>query len=147
MRRWLLAVLVASLLTGPLSISRASPVQEQLGTGAALAAPLSQGACPGLILWNQAGGCVGQTLWVTGTVVAGRYVYWATGRPTFLDLGLAYPDPRRFTVLIWGEDRYKFSPPPEQVYPGHNACVYGLESVYDSPQIVVRDPSQLKVCE
>jgi hypothetical protein len=55
---------------------------------------------------------------------------------------LDYPN-HIFTALIWGEDRDKFSPPPENAYSGKKICVTGTISSYrGQPQIVVKNPFQ-----
>jgi DNA/RNA endonuclease YhcR with UshA esterase domain len=52
-----------------------------------------------------------------------------------------------FTVVIWGSNRDKFSPPPEQLQ-GKKIEVKGVITVYrDKPQIEATDPLQIKVKE
>ncbi len=67
------------------------------------------------------------------------------GSPTFLDIGRPYPDPRRFTVVIWGENRSRFSAPPDQFYADKTICVTGAIELYrGSPQIIVSSPGQIR---
>jgi hypothetical protein len=119
---------------------------DPLSRGAltARASPVTQMPCAsGLIVWDEARNCIGWQLWVTGTVVR----HFNARPPTFLDLGLPYPDPGRFNVVIWPQDLWKFQPPPSQ-YPGRNACVYGVITTFRGvPQIVPREGWQLKICE
>jgi DNA/RNA endonuclease YhcR with UshA esterase domain len=69
------------------------------------------------------------------------------GRPTFINFDRAFPN-HTFTALVWGENRAKFSPAPDQQFGrGKNVCVTGLvERFQGKPQIIVTDPSQIKVC-
>jgi len=73
---------------------------------------------------------------------------WASGskgKPTFLNIGKPYPDPNRFTVVIWIQNRGKFPQPPDDYYLGKTICVTGLIDEYKGiPQIEVKDPSQIQ---
>jgi DNA/RNA endonuclease YhcR with UshA esterase domain len=56
-----------------------------------------------------------------------------------------YPDPRRFTVVIWIENRASFGR-PEVRYRGHTICVRRIvESYRGVPEIEARSPSQIRV--
>jgi len=80
---------------------------------------------------------------VKGPVVDTAYASSSNGRPTFLNLGRAYPDPRRFTVVIWAENRAAFGA-PERRYRRRTICVRGLVEMYrGSAQIEARSPSQI----
>lgn len=86
---------------------------------------------------------VGEMATVCGTVASAKYVAGSKGQPTFLNLDKAYPD-QVFTALIWGDDRGRFSSPPEMAYDGKKLCVSGVIETYKGkPQIVVRDPKQM----
>lgn len=41
-------------------------------------------------------------------VVATRYEPDLRGRPTFIDVGAAYPDPDRLRLVVWGRNRDSF---------------------------------------
>jgi len=87
---------------------------------------------------------VGERTAVYGTVVSTKYASESNGKPTFLNMCYAYPDPNRFTVVIWGENRGKFSQPPEDYYLGKTIYVSGLIVLYDGvPEIEVTSPSQI----
>ena len=60
-----------------------------------------------------------------GPVITANYEPASDGQPTFLNVGEDYPNPGRFAVVIWGENRSAFSPPPEV------AC--GAQSICDGP--------------
>ncbi|MFQ5680221.1 MAG: thermonuclease family protein [Gemmatimonadota bacterium] len=88
---------------------------------------------------------VGDWATVCGRVVEARYVRGIRGRPTFLNFERPYPR-QPFTVVIWGRVRARFSQPPEQRFDGREVCVEGPITRYrGTPQIVVEDPSQLRV--
>src|SRR5712691_1663756 len=67
---------------------------------------------------------IGKSATVCGLVASTSYALQSLGRPTFLNLDRPYPK-QPFTVLIWGEDRSSFSPPPEKAYNGKKICVSG----------------------
>jgi DNA/RNA endonuclease YhcR with UshA esterase domain len=94
----------------------------------------------------QATSHVGEVVTVCGTVASTRYASSTRGKPTFLNLGKAYPN-QIFTVMIWGEDREKFGE-PEEKYRDKNICVTGLISIYRGvPEIVVKDPKDIRIIE
>ena len=97
------------------------------------------------ISWDKATQYIGKDVTVTGSVVGITYAVHSRGSPTFINLGLNYPDPARLTVVIWGEDRDKFKPNPEKTYQGKNLYVRGVVGEYKgSPQIVVKLPEQIE---
>jgi len=68
---------------------------------------------------------------VKARVTSTHYARSSRGRPTFIDLGRTYPDPRRVTIVIWGEDRTNFPQPPEQMFRrGRLICAQGAPSLY-----------------
>jgi DNA/RNA endonuclease YhcR with UshA esterase domain len=87
---------------------------------------------------------VGERIAVYGTVVSTKYAIESNGKPTFLNMCYAYPDPNRLTVVIWDENRGKFPQPPEDYYNGKAIYVSGLIVLYDGvPEIEVTSPSQI----
>lgn len=87
---------------------------------------------------------IGQVKTVCGTVASTTYAIRSKGQPTYLDLGRPYPD-HPFTTVIWGSDKGKFRSQPDIVYKGRKICVSGLiSSNRGKPQIVVREPAQIK---
>ncbi len=87
-------------------------------------APASSGP-PGSIPWDKAGNYSGQVKTVCGPIVSGSVAPGSKGSPTFLDMGERYPNPTRFSILIWGEHRPAFPQPPESFYPGKTVCSTG----------------------
>ena len=101
---------------------------------------------PSYISWNVAKDHVGEHVTVCGTV---GNVTWATsskGKPTFINIGNAYPNPNRFTALIWSENRAKCENIINSMFYGRNVCVTGLIKLYNgTPEIEVTSPSQIEV--
>jgi hypothetical protein len=87
---------------------------------------------------------IGERTTVYGTVVDTNYASGSSGKPTFLNMCYSYPNPNRFTVVIWGENRVEFSQPPEDYYDGKTIYVSGLiVSCQGVPEIEVTSPSQI----
>jgi hypothetical protein len=92
---------------------------------------------------NQGSVFIGQHKTVCGRVVSAHYAPRSKGQPTFLSLDKPYPN-QVFTVVIWGENRSKFSDAPEILYRDKSVCVTGvIRSRQGSPEIVATDPSQI----
>ncbi len=104
--------------------------------------------CQDAISWDEAYQHVGEVTTVEGPVMSPRYAESSSGQPTFLNIGRPFPDPDRFTVVIWGDDRGNFQTPPEQAYDRKTICVTGLiESFEGSPEIIADSPSDIEVVE
>ncbi len=100
--------------------------------------------CPGAIPWDRAIGYAGQEITVIGPVASATWASESRGQPTFINLGLPYPDPGRFTVLLWIDARYRFDAPPEETFAGKTVCVTGVVELYEgSAEIVVEYPWQI----
>lgn len=97
------------------------------------------------VSWDEAKHHIGERTTVCGPVVDSMWASGSKGKPTFLNIGKPYPDPNRFTVVIWIQNRGKFPQPPEDYYLGKTICVTGLIDEYKGiPQIEVKDPSQIQ---
>jgi hypothetical protein len=91
---------------------------------------------------DEAAAHVGEYAQVCGVVSSGHYAKSSKGRPTFLNLDGHYPD-QKFTIVIWGDDRYKFKS-PEHRFKHQKICVRGLiESFKGKPQIILKEKEQL----
>ncbi|GAB4262521.1 MAG: hypothetical protein Kow00122_18920 [Thermoleophilia bacterium] len=102
----------------------------------------------GIIPWWEALDHAGEEVTVEGPVVGTYYARSSNGGPTFLNLGRDYPDPDRFTVVIWERNRGRFPGAPEVIYRGRTIRVTGVVAVYKgSPQIEVKRPKQIEVVE
>jgi DNA/RNA endonuclease YhcR with UshA esterase domain len=97
------------------------------------------------IPWDQAKNHIGENTTVYGPVVSTKYATGSTGKPTFLNIGLDYPNPNRFTVVIWVEYRGNFTVAPEVLYAGKTIYVTGTIKPYQgSTEMEVESPSQIK---
>jgi hypothetical protein len=88
---------------------------------------------------------IGRVATIRGRVAGTRFAATSNGSPTFLNVGVNYPDPRRFTVVIWIEHRSAFGRPDVR-YRHKNICVRGrVQSYRGVPEIEARSPSQIRV--
>ena len=112
------------------------------------AAPLHatpQARCRSAVPWQEAHEVAGMVAEVKGPVVSTRYARSRAGRPTFLDLGRAYPDPQRVTVVVSGRNRGRFGL-PEFRYRGRMICAIGrVALVRGVAHLEVTTPSQIRV--
>jgi len=96
------------------------------------------------INWNEADGYIDEFITVCGPVVSAYFATSTNGQPTFLNIGKEYPDPERFTALIWGRDLEYFPFNPDEYYFGKTICVQGLVEEYKGTlEIEVTDPEQI----
>ncbi len=88
---------------------------------------------------------VGTPAKVCGEVVSAEFIREIGGNPTFLNFDQPHPN-QVFTVVIWGEDRSKWSTPPEQEFEKRKICVIGTIEMHKGiPQIVVKGPEQVEL--
>lgn len=100
----------------------------------------------GAISWKDASAHVGEVVTVDGEVVGAEYAKNSNGEPTFINLGAAYPSSDRVSVIVWGEDRCRFSKAPESAYLGKHLRVTGEIYLYDGVcNIKVTSPSQIEI--
>jgi hypothetical protein len=108
-------------------------------------AAFSTVTCRGAISWQNARSAIGRVATIRGRVAGTRFASTSSGSPTFLNVGANYPNPRRFTVVIWIENRGAFGR-PEMRYRRKNICVRGRVTSYEGvPEIEARSPSQIRV--
>ena len=99
-----------------------------------------------IVSWKDAHRHIGETITVSGPVVDSHWAETSNGRPTFLNIGKPYPDPDRFTVVIWVDDRAAFSAPPETYYYGKTVNVTGLVEEYKGTyEMIISSPGQILV--
>jgi hypothetical protein len=131
------AVSAAIAVAAPSAVM-SSPARSATPTAGAL-------SCAGALSWQRAGRVVGRVATIVGPVASTKYASWSNGSPTFLNMGVPYPNPRRFTVVIWIENRAAFGR-PEVRYRGRTICVRGTVRTYQGvPEIFARSPSQIQV--
>ncbi len=95
---------------------------------------------------EQAGGYIGGTETVCGTVASVTFSAALVGFPTFLDIGGNYPN-QDVLVFIWGNQRQgvgqKVGRP--EALAGHRVCVTGsISGWHGRPQIFLQDASQIE---
>jgi hypothetical protein len=139
MKRILLPILVmGSLLLG----AYGCPTPDQSTT---IISPEEKELPSYAITWDEAKYHYGERTTVCGPVVSTKWASGSKGQPTFLNIGKPYPDPDRFTVVIWVDYRANFPSPPEVYYKDKTICVTGLIIEYSgSPEIEVQDPFQIQ---
>ena len=109
---------------------------------------ITDGACPEAMTWDQAIQNVGERATVQGPVVGTRYASGSNGQPTFLNVGRDFPNPDRFTVVIWGDTRDNFPFAPEVEYDNRTICVTGLIETFEGvPQIIADTPSDIEIVD
>ena len=97
------------------------------------------------IHWSDAKGYVGERETVYGPVVDTHWASTSNGKPTFLNIGKPYPDSKRFTVVIWIQNRGNFPQAPEVYYLGKTIYVTGLITTYGGvAQIEAKSPNQIR---
>ena len=102
----------------------------------------------GVISWKDAAKHYGEHGTVEGTIVDSKGFVMRGGKGTasFLNIGKPYPEPERFTVVIWPEDRSRFPGEPENYYLGKKVHVSGRIGTYKgSPQIILKDPNKIEI--
>lgn len=137
----LLGLLVAVLFTSVLGFG---PIQFSSSNDGV--APEESAGCDGAVSWKAAESLVGEQATVKGPLVSVTTAQSSKGEPTFLNIGAAYPDPGRLSVVMWhtGPNAANFSPPDEGQYSGPTLCVTGEVRDFEGvPQITVTDESQI----
>jgi PKD repeat protein len=107
----------------------------------------------GVISWDEAGNYIGQHQVVEGIVVGAYYAADTKSQLTYLDFHKPYDN--YFKCIIWGRDRDKFlkefPPNPETYFLNRQVQVTGLIEEYPKgsgvPELVLKDPSQIKLAE
>jgi DNA/RNA endonuclease YhcR with UshA esterase domain len=86
---------------------------------------------------------IGEQATVCGVVKSARWASSSNRKPTFLNLDEPYPK-QAFTVVIFEENRGKFTPAPEDRFKDKRICVSGkIEEFRGTPEIVVTAPAQI----
>jgi hypothetical protein len=128
------------------ALALASPLSGQVQERGAAGVQVSQASCSRAVSWDRARSVVGRTAAIKGRVASTHYAVASNGSPTFLNLGRPYPDPRRFQVVIWREDRSKFGSAPERRYRGRLVCVTGYVELYQGvPEIEADAGRQIRI--
>jgi hypothetical protein len=88
---------------------------------------------------------IGKQAFICGQVASATFASRSRRQPTFLNLDEPYPQ-HIFTVVVWGESRGAFTPPPEVAYRDQRVCVTGQIREYRGrPEVVVTSPAQITI--
>jgi hypothetical protein len=88
---------------------------------------------------------IGQMAKICGHVQAASYMEDQDQSPTVMRVGGTYPY-ERINVIVYGANRGKFSPVPEEAYRGKDICVTGTIDFYDGSAMIVADaPDKIQV--
>jgi hypothetical protein len=61
-------------------------------------------------------------------------------------VGLKFPEPGRFTIVIWGEARTLFPEAPENTYADQWICAQGKIREYDGiMEMIVESPDAIEI--
>lgn len=102
----------------------------------------------GAISWTDARAWVGTQTTVCGDVVDGMTARDSKGSPTFLNIGVPYPQTSGVTVLIWGENLGNFPSDPVGTYLGQSICVKGELYDYEGyVQVEASSPAQIRIAQ
>jgi hypothetical protein len=139
-------ILITALLTA-VAVAPSAGARPGHVPAVRLSAPLAtSAACSGAVSWQRARALVGQRATIRGRVVDSHFARSSSGQPTFLNMGNAYPNPSRFTVVIWRENRGSFGGSPETRFRGRTLCVTGLVQMYGGvPEIIARARTQIRI--
>ena len=100
----------------------------------------------GAISWEEASQHVGETTTVYGPVAVVAHDKIDDKDATFIDLGVAYPDPSRLSIVIYDSDLGAFSEDPQETYADKSLSVTGEIYVYDNEcYIKATSPSQIEI--
>lgn len=100
-------------------------------------------SCANPVNWREATKFVGQQVAVTGKIMRITERKNVRGSPTWIEIGAAYPAPNRLTLVIWGEQRAKFSQLNRSAI-SRQACAQGTVQLYRQQlQIELKQPKQL----
>ena len=116
---------------------------------ALLGIPIESNTPAGAISWEEASSHIGERVSVCGEVKDWEYRSGSNGRPTYIDMGTAYPNRSRVTIVIWEEDRDAFPGILDNTgYVGKTVCVTGEIYEYEGVcYIKAESPSQIEVLE
>lgn len=130
-RFFLSGLICSAAVITPASVASTTSAAQPLKVSAQL------GWCAGSQSWQSVRASVGIPIRVKARIARVTFASSSSGRPTFIDLGTAYPSRRRVTIVIWGRDRANFPAAPERMFrSGQTVCVQGVASMYRGvPQI------------
>lgn len=128
--------LTPHLVPEAIDLLRADGLCTSGSAAAAAPAPVQQPG--GGIAWNEAVGYAGTNQRVCGPLVGDGH----SEDDVFLNLGLDYPDPGRFQIVVWDVGGL------EPIAYGSTLCTTGVITLYNGvAQIELEDPSLISIYE
>lgn len=103
-------------------------------------------SCINPVAWEQALHYIGQTRSVSGPIREITTRNDVNGQPTYINIGSAFPDRERLSLVIWGGERTTFQNIISQgnALTNRTVCATGkIEEFRDVPQIILRQSGQL----
>lgn len=102
-------------------------------------------SCDSPVRWNEASRYSGSVASFSGPVVEVVHRSDIKGAPTWINVGRAYPDKARMTLLVWGKDLSAFGGSLQRLQ-GRTICATGRMGVYGgAAEMEVSNPSQISV--
>lgn len=102
-------------------------------------------SCNSAIPWTDASRYAGTTAYFSGPVVEVVHRSNVKGEPTRINIGRAYPDKNRMTLLVWGKNLDAFGS-SLQGLAGRNVCATGTMGSYKgSAEMEITNPKQILV--
>lgn len=94
--------------------------------------------------WTEARAHLNDATTVCGPVVSTFTATKSYGSPTFLNVGLDYPDPAGMTVIIFDDYVGNFPTDPADAYDNTTICITGTVRAHEEfVQIEARTPDQI----
>lgn len=124
----------------------AASFYQTIDTGSSLqASDLPEGAR----LWATAWMHLGEQVTAYGPVKGTSFHSASEYGQTYIDMGKQYPDEKRLSLIIWGEDRGNFPEAPENMYRDRTIAVTGVPYVYNDEAVYIKvsSPSQIQILE
>jgi hypothetical protein len=102
-------------------------------------------SCDNPLEWRGAAGRIGEHVAVSGPIMRVTHREDVNGSPTWIEIGAAFPDSSRLTLIIWGSNRPHFTAVLRQLAEGREVCAQGVvETFRGQPQIELESASQLR---
>lgn len=102
--------------------------------------------CANAVRWDEARRYVGQTLVVVGPLIKVTQRDNVQGNPTWVEIGAAYPNPQRLTLVFWGDRKKQFPEVRPGQLTGKLVCAVGkIEDYKGVAQLELKHERQLRV--
>lgn len=166
---WAFAFIIAVMIvtfgfrqTGGLDQQAAAPTQAPVAASNARAAQPTESpqtsvstggdrsvkrgdSCENPLDWREARQHVGARVAIAGQVARVTYRQDVQGQPTWIEIGAAFPNPDRVTLVVWGNNRDALGPHISRMNTTQKVCVIGtVERYRESHQLELREGSQVR---